>query len=338
VSDLKTATSATPKVLVSNYLPSSEAAQYTAAAGSTVRLASAVLVNTDSSARTVTLSIVKTGDSAGGANRILNAYSLAAGAVLDLGAVGWLGPGDFISGVASVASKVTLVMSGVEFSSATVGVAAGIQTDAMGTGGRTASSGTVTGTNTIGTGNNRYLLAALMVTHQSGSVGYASYDTLTMSCTAGAMTRLVSCDYNQSGNFNGSVHLFGRANPTSSSTQTLTANVVESGVTFNLTLASMSLSGVASVTGAATSGPSSAAALSLAVSSASGHRPVFAAGFYEAPMDFNQRVRAFNGNSAIGLSVPHWLIMADALGAGTVTATTSNSQFHCAVGLDLVPA
>lgn len=338
MSDLKTATSALPKVLVAGYLPSSEAAQYTATAGTTVRLASAMLVNTDSSTRTVTLSIVKSGDAAGGANRILSAYSLTAGAVLDLGAIGWLGPGDFISGVASVASKVTLVVSGVEFSAATVGVAAGIQDDAIGTGGRTTATGTVGGTNVIGTGSNRYLLAALICAPTTGTVSYASYDTLTLSCTDGAMTRLVSCNLDSTGTLIGSVHLFGRANPTSSSTQTLTANVAESGVTFNLALASMSLSGVASVTGAATTGPSSPAALSLAVTSATGHRPFFAGAFFDPPKDFNQRVRSFNGNTQVGFSAAHWLILADALGAATVTATTSNSLAHCAVGLDLVPA
>jgi hypothetical protein len=228
-------------------------------------------------------------------------------------------------------------VDGTAFSSATVGVATGIQDDAIGSGGRTAASGTVTGTNTIGTGSNRYLLGALMCTGTTSPPTYATYDTLTMSCTDGAMTRLVSIDVSNFATRVGSVHIFGRANPTSSSTQTLTGTSVESGITFNLCLASMSLSGVASVTGAATTAPSSAAVMSLAVSSASGHRPVFAAAFVDPPENFNQRTRYFNGNPAVANS-PHWMIFADALGAGTVTATTSNSVAHGAVGLDLVPA
>jgi hypothetical protein len=54
-------------------------------------------------------------------------------------------------------------------------------------------------------------------------------------------------------------------------------------------------------------------------------------------MDFDKRVRGFNGNAS-GTNCPHWMIFADALGAATVTATTSNSQLHAAVGIDLVPA
>jgi hypothetical protein len=234
---------------------------------------------------------------------------------------------------------VSVVVDGTAYSSATVGVASGIQDDAIGVGGRTASSGTVGGSIQIGTGSNRYLLQPLICSIATGGgVTYASYDTLTVSCTDGAMTRLVSVDYNQAGNLNGSIHLYGRANPTSSSTQTLTANVVESGKTFNLTLLpGLALSGVASLTGAATTGPSTAAAMSLAVSSAAGHRAVFVAGFDTAPMDFDKRVRGFNGNAS-GTNCPHWGIFADALGAATVTATTSNSQLHAAVGIDLIPA
>lgn len=335
MSDLKTATSALPGLqIAATQLTTSEVALYTCPAGVTF-LGDIWLTNV-SGTPTGSISLVKSGDTASASNRIFS-RAFTAGEAVKLSNVK-LAPGDFISGIASAGTAVSVVVDGTAFSAATVGAPTGIQDDAIGTGGRTASSGTVTGTNTIGTGNNRYLLGALMVTHQSASVGYASYDTLTMGCTAGAMTRLVSIDFTQSTNINGSIHIFGRANPTSSSTQTLTGTMAEAGLTVNLTLASMSLSGVASTTGAATTGPSSAATLSLGVSSASGHRAVFAGGFLDAPMDFNQRVRAFNGNPAVGLTVPHWMVFADAIGAGTVTATTSNSQFHCAVGLDLVPA
>jgi hypothetical protein len=283
---------------------------------------------------TASISLVKSGGTASAANRIF-ARAMTAGEDKVLAGVK-LAPGDFISGIASAGTAVSVVVDGTAYSSATVGVASGIQDDAIGSGGRTAASGTVTGTNAIGTGSNRYLLGALMCTETTAGFTYTTYDTLTMSCTDGAMTRLVSVDFNQAGNLGSSVHIFGRANPTSSSTQTLTATVADTGKTFNLTLGSMSKSGVGSLTGAATTGPSSAAAMSLAVSSAAGHVPVFAAVFDSTPQDFNLRTRYFNGNSSVS-NMPHWLILADALGAGTVTATAA-STLHAAVGIDLVPA
>lgn len=337
MTNLTTATSAAPSVLVAQYVPSTGAAQYTAAVGTTAEFASVFLSNTDSVSRTVTVSIVKSGGSAGASNRVLPTITLAAGASLDLGQI-FLGDGDFIWAEAGTASTITLVITGIEFSNATGAVLTGIQDDAIGTPGRTASSGTVTSTCAVGAANNRRLYGALMVTNQAGSVGYASYDTLTMSCTAGAMTRKVSVDFNNASALTGSIHIFEYVNPTSSTTQTLTASVVESGIAFNLTLASLSVSGVASSTVTATTGPSSAATLSLPISSAVGHRVLFAAGFNTTPMDFNQRIRGQNGNSTVGFTVPHWMIFADALGASTVTATTSLSDAHCAVALDLVPA
>jgi hypothetical protein len=338
VSDLKTATSAIAGVLVAQHLPSTEAALYTATAGTTAKLASARLVNTDSASRTVTLSVVKSGGSAGASNRILAAVTLTAGQSMDLGSLGWLAAGDFISGVASVADTVSIVISGVVFSSTSVGAPTGIQDDAYGTPGRVNNSGTVGNTNVIGSGSNRYLLAALLC-NVSGWVPWASYDTLTLSCSDGAMTRLVSADIGGGGQFYGSVHFFGRANPTSNSTQTLTANAADTGITFDLTLASMSFSGVASVAGATSSAPASSVALNAAISSAAGHRPFWATGSDVPLMDFNRRVRAFNGGSASGQGVgPVWLMMADALGAASLAATSSNNAWHAAVGVDLVPA
>jgi hypothetical protein len=317
---------------------------YTAAAGTSVKLSKIRVTNADGSARNVTLTIVKSGGTSGATNKIMSAESVAAGARVDLGSGDWLGEGDFISAFAPSSTNVDVVISGIEFGGGTGSALTGIQDDAIGTGGRTASSGTVGSSILIGNGSNRYLVQPLICSITAGGgVTYASYDTLTVTCTDGAMTRLTSVDFNQAGNLNGSIHLFGRANPTSSSTQTITANVVESGKTFNLTaLPPMSLSGVASVTGAATTGPSSAAAMSLAVTSAVGHRVLFAAGFDATPMDPAAtgsvlRTRGFNGNSS-GTNCPHWGIFADALGAATVTATASNSTLHAAVGLDVVPA
>jgi hypothetical protein len=115
---LMDATLAVPQVLVSQQLASSETTQYTAAALNWVKIASAVLTNTSGSAVTVSISVVKTGGTAGAANRVLSAYSLAAGdstSLTELAGV-FLGPGDFISALAGTATAVAFVVSGVVFS------------------------------------------------------------------------------------------------------------------------------------------------------------------------------------------------------------------------------
>lgn len=332
MADLKTATSAVPSVLVAGYLPTTEAAQYTAIPGTTVQFTSAFVTNTDTVSRTVTLSIVKSGGTAGGANRILPTVTLPAFATVDLGEL-FLGEGDFISGAAGTASTITLVMTGIVFSSTTTGAPSGIQDDAIGSGGH--GTGTVSGTNKIGTGGNRYLFGALLT---QPSTFVSSYDTLTMSCTDGAMTPLVHADFNYGSGAIGSVYLFGRANPTSGTTQTLTGSVTKAGVTFNTVMGSLSKSGVGSVTGAVSNAVTTPTALSLAVTSAAGHVPVFATVFRDVPLDSNLRTRYFNGVINAGATVPQFLLMSDALGAATVTGTTSNASYYASVGVDVIPA
>lgn len=115
--NLMAATSSLPQVLVSQQLAASETTQYTGPANSAVKVASARLTNTSGAAVTVSISLVKTGGTAGAANRVLSAYSLAAGDGIDLPelAAAFLGPGDFISAIASAATSVAFVMSGVVF-------------------------------------------------------------------------------------------------------------------------------------------------------------------------------------------------------------------------------
>lgn len=108
------ASSNLPKVLLAQYVAATETTQYTCAANSAVRVASATLCNTHTAAITVSVSVVPTGGTAAGSNRILSSYSVAAGDSIRLdeltGAL--LGPGDFISGIASTASKVAFVVTG----------------------------------------------------------------------------------------------------------------------------------------------------------------------------------------------------------------------------------
>jgi hypothetical protein len=158
-----------------------------------------------------------------------------------------------------------------------------------------------------------------------------------MSAGAQSMTRLGSVDYNVNGTLAGSVHFFGLAAPTSGATPTLTANVAKSGFTFDLGLASISLTGVDSATGVVATAVSTAVALNLSVTSAVGHRPFWAYGAETVPQDFNRRTRYFNLMSTSGAAVPRYMIMADALGAASLAATTGNTAYHCCLGLDLVP-
>jgi hypothetical protein len=112
------ATLSKPQVLVAQQLASSETTQYTVAALNWVRIANATLTNTSGAAVTVSMSLVKTGGTAGASNRVLSAYSLQPGdstVVVEL--VGhMLGPGDFISAVAGTASAVAFLLSGMVWS------------------------------------------------------------------------------------------------------------------------------------------------------------------------------------------------------------------------------
>lgn len=116
--NLFAASSGLPQVLVSHWLAASETTQYTCPANSSVKIAGARLTNTTGSAVTVSISVVKSGDTAGLSNRVLASYSLAAGDGIGLDELKdlYLGPGDFVSAIASAATAVTLVMSGVVFS------------------------------------------------------------------------------------------------------------------------------------------------------------------------------------------------------------------------------
>lgn len=103
-----------PKVIRSAYLPiTTEAAQYTVPASTSIKVATASITNVTASAVTVSLSVVPTGGTLNGSQRVLNSYSLPANDTLELswlkGAM--LGPGDFIAGLAGTASAVVLTVT-----------------------------------------------------------------------------------------------------------------------------------------------------------------------------------------------------------------------------------
>lgn len=120
--NIMAAATAAPQVLVSQQLAAAETTQYTSptspSTASGTKIATATLTNTSGAAVTVSLSVLKVGQTADGTHRVLSGYSLAAGdsiALSELVGV-FLGPGDFVSAIASAATSVTLVMSGVVFS------------------------------------------------------------------------------------------------------------------------------------------------------------------------------------------------------------------------------
>lgn len=101
-----------PQVLVSQQLANSETAIYTCPASKSVVIDTATLCNTSGATVAVYLSVVKTGGTAGDANRvaIITLDPNESCTVEEL--LGFLGPGDFISGYASAATSVALVIRG----------------------------------------------------------------------------------------------------------------------------------------------------------------------------------------------------------------------------------
>ena len=114
--NLIAATSLSPQVIASTQLATtSETTVYTCPAASAAVVATAWVCNTTGSAVTVSVSVVKSGGTAGATNRIVAGYSLAANDTLSLnpylgGAM--LGPGDFISVLAGTGAAVNFGATG----------------------------------------------------------------------------------------------------------------------------------------------------------------------------------------------------------------------------------
>jgi hypothetical protein len=109
--------SVTAKPLInSKYASNSLTTEYTAPASTRTIIDKFTATNTDSGAQTISVHIVPSGGSAGASNSITSALSIAAGASVNLPeqANQILAAGDFISVVASVASKVVIRASGRE--------------------------------------------------------------------------------------------------------------------------------------------------------------------------------------------------------------------------------
>jgi hypothetical protein len=113
--DFKTGTSLAAKVLASIQLASGDNTVYTVPALSAVKIATAVLCNTTSSAVVVSVSVVPSGGTVNGTHKVVADYSLAAkdsttlpelvGSMLDAGA--------YISVNAGTATAVNCILTGV---------------------------------------------------------------------------------------------------------------------------------------------------------------------------------------------------------------------------------
>lgn len=86
------------------FVGTTDGALYTVGASKAAKVSTAALTNTTGAAVTVSISLVRSGGSAGDTNRFVKAYSLAANDSLPLGDYlggGFLNEGDFVSAIAS---------------------------------------------------------------------------------------------------------------------------------------------------------------------------------------------------------------------------------------------
>lgn len=84
-------------------------------AGATALAKRLIVCNTTASAATLTLYLVPSGGTAGVANMLFNALSVAAGTTQILDLEQSMNPGDFIAGLQSVAAALTVSLSGATF-------------------------------------------------------------------------------------------------------------------------------------------------------------------------------------------------------------------------------
>ena len=107
----------TPKPLInSKFASNSNTTEYTTPSNTRTIIDKFTATNTDSGAVTLSVHIVESGASVGDSKLVIKTHSIAAGATKDFSELQnhILAPGDFISCVASVASKVVIRACGRE--------------------------------------------------------------------------------------------------------------------------------------------------------------------------------------------------------------------------------
>lgn len=102
------------QIITSQYAPNSQGTLYTSLPGVTTRIDKMTFTNTDTASQTISVNIVPSGGTAGGSNLITAAQAILAGQTFnDPNCYGlYLNPGDFISVVASAASKIVIAVAG----------------------------------------------------------------------------------------------------------------------------------------------------------------------------------------------------------------------------------
>jgi hypothetical protein len=113
--DFKNGANLIGKILCSTQVGNAETTVYTVPANTHVKVSHGVITNVSAAAVSVSVALVPSGGAADGTHRIIYQYSLAAGDSLSLDdylANAMLGPGDFISVLASAAAAIDVVITG----------------------------------------------------------------------------------------------------------------------------------------------------------------------------------------------------------------------------------
>ena len=106
------------EIVTAQYAPNSQTTLYVSAAGVTTRIDKLTVTNTDTVTQTISINLVPSGGSAGGSNLTTDLQAILAGATWNSpNEYGhYLNPGDFISVIASVASKLVIAVGGTQVS------------------------------------------------------------------------------------------------------------------------------------------------------------------------------------------------------------------------------
>lgn len=104
------------EIVPSQFAPNAQTTLYTSAAGVTTRIDKLTVQNGDTISHTISINLVPSGGSAGASNLITNAQVVSAGQTWnspnEYGQ--YLNPGDALSVIASIASKLVIAVAGTQ--------------------------------------------------------------------------------------------------------------------------------------------------------------------------------------------------------------------------------
>jgi hypothetical protein len=109
-------TSPVTEIIPAQYAPNAQTTLYVSGTGVTTRIDKLSVTNTDTVAQTISINLVPSGGAAGGSNLSTSAQSILPGQTWNSpNEYGhYLRPGDFISVLASVASKLVIYAGGTQ--------------------------------------------------------------------------------------------------------------------------------------------------------------------------------------------------------------------------------